>query len=345
MWTLPLLIVGLTISLALPLGSYMAVIYDGRCRIPAWLRWFEGRLDTGPQDWKQYIFSLLYFNVGIFFTGFAILALQPFLPLNPDGKKMLAPTTIFNTVCSFLSNTNLQHYSGEVHLSYFSQLFFICWKQFITPSIGLCALVAIIRGLRGDKLMGNFYVDMWRSVVYVFPASGLRGCRLVDGGRFANDAGGECAKVATVEAGAMGTEENGAAKPQEIERGPVAAIVAFKQLGTNGGGFFGAQRRPSIRESKQLYQPSDLPVHHPDSRRVALHVWSHAEPDAACDGDLQCHAGIEFDHDRMGSPLRRRVPKRGIIVTAGTDVPDCRFQCRRGSSHHHSAVRRQPAGG
>src|SRR5207302_6951736 len=112
--------------------------------------------------------ALLVFNVVIFVVGFFILILQPYLPLNPDDKKMLSPTTVFHTVCSFLSNTNQQHYSGEVHLSYFSQLFFICWKQFITPAIGLAALLAMIRGLRGDPLMGNFYVDVWRGVVYVF---------------------------------------------------------------------------------------------------------------------------------------------------------------------------------
>lgn len=239
MWTLPLLIVGLTIALAVPLGALMAAVFDNKCRIPKWMRWFEERVDTGDQDWKKYTFSLLYFNVAIFCTGFLILALQPFLPLNPDGKKMLAPTTIFNTVCSFLSNTNLQHYSGEVHLSYFSQIFFICWKQFITPSIGLCALVAMIRGLRGDKHMGNFYVDLWRSVVYVFlPVASVVAFLLMAAGSPMTLEGN--AKVATVEAGAMGAEENGDPKPQEIARGPVAAIVAIKQLGTNGGGFFGA---------------------------------------------------------------------------------------------------------
>ena len=239
MWTLPLLIVGLAIALAIPLGLYMSAIYDSRLRAPAWLRGFETRVDTGPQDWKKYTFSLLYFNVGIFVVGFTVLALQPYLPLNPDNKGMLAPTTIFNTVCSFLSNTNLQHYSGEVHLSYFSQLFFICWKQFITPAIGLCALVAIIRGLRGDKHMGNFYVDMWRTVAYMFlPLSFVVAIVLIAGGVPMTLEGN--AKVATVEAGAMGLDEQGAPKPQEIARGPVAAIVAIKQLGTNGGGYFGA---------------------------------------------------------------------------------------------------------
>lgn len=239
MWTLPILIVGLAIALAIPLGSFIAWIFDGRYRVPAVLRAIERQIDTGPQDWKKYTYALLLFNVCIFFTGFAVLALQPYLPLNPDGKGMLAPTTIFNTVCSFLSNTNLQHYSGEVHLSYFTQIFFICWKQFITPAIGLCALVAIIRGLRGDSHMGNFYVDMWRSVTYVFlPLSLTVAVFLIVNGSPMTLQGN--AKAMTVNAGAMGADEQGVAKSQEIARGPVAAIVAIKQLGTNGGGYFGA---------------------------------------------------------------------------------------------------------
>lgn len=239
MWTLPLLILITTIVLAIPLGLYMAWIFDGRYRAPGFLRWIEERVDTGPQDWKRYTYALLLFNVAIFIVGFAVLALQPYLPLNPDGKKMLAPTTIFNTVCSFLSNTNLQHYSGEVHLSYFSQIFFICWKQFITPAIGLCALVAIIRGLRGDKHMGNYFVDLWRAVAYLFvPLATVVALLLIAGGSPMTLAGN--AKVATVEQGVMGSDDAGTAKPQEIARGPVAAIVAIKQLGTNGGGFFGA---------------------------------------------------------------------------------------------------------
>ncbi len=239
MWTLPLLIVGTTIVLAIPLGLYLTGIFDNRFRIPGWLRWFEQRVDTGPQHWKQYVVAMLLFNVAIFLIGFAVLALQPWLPLNPDNKGLLCPTTIFSTVCSFLSNTNLQHYSGEVHLSYFSQLFAICWLQFVTPSIGLCGLLAIIRGLRGDKDVGNFYVDLWRSVMYLFvPLSFVVAILLLAGGVPMTLDGN--AQVMTVEPGAMGADEKGAPKPQAIARGPVAAIVAIKQLGTNGGGFFGA---------------------------------------------------------------------------------------------------------
>jgi potassium-transporting ATPase potassium-binding subunit len=240
MWTLPLLILVTTFVLAVPIGLGMARLFDGRYRAPAGLRWFEQRLDTGPQSWKQYLLALLLFNVVIFVFGFAVLALQPLLPLNPDGKKMLAPSTIFSTMCSFLSNTNLQHYSGEVHLSYFSQLFAICWMQFVTPAIGLCALVAITRGLRGDGHMGNFYLDMWRSVVYVFlPLSLVLAVVLIAAGVPMTLHG--AAQVQTVEPGAMGTNPDG--QPtlfQILARGPVAAILAIKQLGTNGGGFFGA---------------------------------------------------------------------------------------------------------
>jgi potassium-transporting ATPase potassium-binding subunit len=227
MWLLALLIVGVTIALSIPLGTYMARVLDGPSRGPAFLRWVETRIDTGPQNWRQYCISLLLWNVVTFVVGFAILTLQPFLPLNPDNKGMLSPTTVFNTLCSFLSNTNLQHYSGEVHLSYFSQLFFICWKQFHTPAIGLAALLAMTRGLRGDKDMGNFYVDLWRCTVYVLlPAAFVVGVLLMVGGM-----------PMTLLGNATVTGLDGA--EQIIARGPVAAIVAIKQLGTNGGGFFG----------------------------------------------------------------------------------------------------------
>lgn len=239
MWTLPLVVFGLTVAVAIPLGLYMAGVFDGRYLAPSWLRWVEQRVDTGPQDWKRYAIAMLAFNVAAFAVGFVILALQPFLPLNPDNKGMLAPTMIFHTATSFLSNTNQQHYSGEVHLSYFSQLFFICWKQFITPSIGLCVLVAIIRGLRGDKHLGNFYVDLWRSVVYLFiPLAFVVATLLIAGGSPMTLDGS--AEVTTMEPGAMGSDDSGAAKPQMIARGPVAAVVAIKQLGTNGGGYYGA---------------------------------------------------------------------------------------------------------
>lgn len=238
-WLLPLLIIATTVVLSFPVGRYLAWIMDGKYRAPRWLCWIEDRLNTGPQRWQQYLVALLLFNTVMFVVGFAFLALQPMLGLNPDGQKMLAPTTIFNTAASFLTNTNLQHLAGEQHLSYLSQLTAILWNMFVSAAVGFCALTAMIRGLRGDQHMGNYYQDMWRVVVYVFlPASLLVGVLYIaDGVPMTFDGHAE---AVTVEANALGKDDKGNALPQKIARGPVAAVIPIKNLGTNGGGFFGA---------------------------------------------------------------------------------------------------------
>ena len=144
MWLLPILIVGTTVLLSIPMSWYLAGIIDGKFRAPRPLLWVERQLDTGPQNWKQYAFSLMLFNTVMFLFGYALLAFQPDLPMNqkdsvfPEGKSMLSPTTIVNTAISFLTNTNLQHYSGEVHLSYFSQIFEIgraSCRERVSPSV------------------------------------------------------------------------------------------------------------------------------------------------------------------------------------------------------------------
>src|SRR5271166_425847 len=113
MWLLPISMLVVTTLLAIPLSKYLAWIMDGKYHAPGFLRWFEQRLDSGPQDWKQYTAALLIFNAVLFAFGFSVLALQPLMPLNPQGKGMLAPSTIFSSVISFMTNTNLQHYSGD----------------------------------------------------------------------------------------------------------------------------------------------------------------------------------------------------------------------------------------
>jgi K+-transporting ATPase ATPase A chain len=227
-WLLPVLIVAVSVGLSLPVGRYLAWIGDGRYHPPRWLGWIEKRLDTGPQSWKQYTVSLLLFNTVMFVFCYLVLAVQPGAPLNPDGQKMLSPTTIFNTAASFTTNTNLQHYSGEQHLSYFSQLFAIIWQMFVSAAVGFCALLAVIRGLRGDEHLGNYYVDMWRIIVYVFlPSSLLMGLIFLALGI-----------PMTLDGAAEATTLEGVV--QRIARGPVAALLPIKHLGTNGGGFFGA---------------------------------------------------------------------------------------------------------
>jgi potassium-transporting ATPase potassium-binding subunit len=233
-WLLPFLIVTTATLLAIPTGLYLARILDDRFRIPPWLRWVERRLDTGPQSWKSYAVSLLTFSTLSFVVGFVVLALQPCFqggPLNPDGKKMLGPTTIFHTAISFFTNNSQQHYAGEQHLSYLSQLVAIVWNMFVSGGVGLCAFAAVVRGLRGDAHLGNFYLDLWRGVVYVLlPASLILGFVFLAAGVPMTFEG--AAAVAPLEAGDSPTY-------QHIALGPVAALVPIKNLASVGGGFFG----------------------------------------------------------------------------------------------------------
>lgn len=211
---------------------------DGKYKPLPVLRWFEKRLDFGYQNWKQYTFSLLIFNTVLFIFGFLVLSLRPWMPFNPRHLGMLAPTTIFHTVISFITNTDLQHYSGDVCFSNFSQLFFCFPMFFLSASIGLCALTAIIRALRSDRALGNFFLDMWRVVVYLFlPAAFIFGLLFLQQGSPMTLKSSY--QVATLEPGAMGATPDGHAKLQTIVVGPVAAFEAMKMLGTNGGGFYG----------------------------------------------------------------------------------------------------------
>jgi K+-transporting ATPase ATPase A chain len=226
-WIIPISLLVVATLVAIPLSRYCAWIMEGNYRAPRLLKWFESRLDSGPQTWKQYAAALIIFNLALFVYGFAVLALQPWLPLNGDHKGMLAPSTIFNSVISFMTNTNLQHYAGEVNLSIFSQIFFCIANMFMSASVGFCSLAAMIRAFRGEALVGNFFVDMWRVMIYMFvPVSLVLGILFLTQGSpmtFSSSHG-----VTTLEAA-----------HQAISMGPVAALEPIKMLGTNGGGFFG----------------------------------------------------------------------------------------------------------
>ncbi len=224
---LPFALLASATLLAFPLSRYLAWIMDGQYRPFSAFTWFEKKINSGPQNWKQYVSSLLVFNTSLFIFGFLILVLQPWMPLNPEGKAMLAPSTIFNSVVSFMTNTDLQHYSGEQQLSNFSQIFFGIANLFISAAIGLSALTAIIRGLRGDASLGNFFLDVWRVVIYLFiPFAFIFGLIFLQQG----------SPMTFHSAYSISTLEGG---KQSIAVGPVAAFEAMKMLGTNGGGFYG----------------------------------------------------------------------------------------------------------
>jgi potassium-transporting ATPase potassium-binding subunit len=220
------------------MSGYMARIMDGDYRPWPVFEWFEKRLDSGHQNWKEYTVTLLVFNSVLYVFGYLVLSLQPWMPLNPRGLGALAPTTIFNTVISFATNTDIQHYSGDQSFSNFSQIFFCIPMFFLSAAIGLCALTAIIRAFRSDAHLGNFFLDMWRVVVYLFlPAAFVLSVVFLIQGMpmtFQSDY-----QVNTLEPAAMGTDNNNQPKQQTIVVGPLAAFVPMKMLGTNGGGFYG----------------------------------------------------------------------------------------------------------
>jgi potassium-transporting ATPase potassium-binding subunit len=227
-------ILGTAALLSWPLGSAMTWAMEprekaGRFRqgVETFFQKVAGLTVTNKQTWKEYALSLLLFNTLMFIVVYAILALQQALPFNPDAKGALEPSLIFHTVASFVTNTNLQHYSGEVSLSYLSQIMGLMWLQFVSAATGIAALAALSRGLAGKTKVGNFYLDLLRATVLVlFPLAVVVAVLLVLGG-----------VPMTLEGSAVAKTLEGAI--QTIARGPVAALVAIKQLGTNGGGFFG----------------------------------------------------------------------------------------------------------
>ncbi|MGE0376302.1 MAG: potassium-transporting ATPase subunit KdpA [Planctomycetaceae bacterium] len=232
-WLIPTLVIAATVAAAWPLGRYMRWAMDPpeprpmRQRYEALIVALLGRPAAVMQDWKSYCLAMLTFNVLMFLFVYLVLLAQHVLPLNPDGKDGLEASLAFHTAVSFTSNTNLQHYSGEVSLSCFSQLFALMWLQFVSAATGIAAVTALARALAGRVELGNFYQDLWRATgLLLLPLS------LVWAVCFAL-----CGMPMTLEGAAVATTLEGAT--QTIARGPVAAFVAIKQLGTNGGGFFG----------------------------------------------------------------------------------------------------------
>ena len=177
--------------------------------------------------WKKYALSLLMANGVMVLVGYLILRIQGILFLNPNGIEGMEPSLSFNTIISFMTNTNLQHYSGESGLAYVSQMCVIIVMMFTSAASGYAACMAFCRGLSGRKL-GNFYQDMVRITTRILvPAAFLVGLFLVSQGTPQTLDGNFT--VETVEG-----------KYQDIAMGPVAALESIKHLGTNGGGFFGA---------------------------------------------------------------------------------------------------------
>ncbi|MCR4264715.1 potassium-transporting ATPase subunit KdpA [Nitratireductor sp. ZSWI3] len=238
------------VALAWPLGGYMARVFQGeRTLLTPVLAPLErgiyalaGRCATQDQHWTRYALSALAFNLAGWLFLYAILRLQHLLPWNPQGLAPMSPDLAFNTAVSFVTNTNWQAYGGETALSYFSQMVGLTTQNFVSAATGMAVAVAVIRGFaaRSAKTIGNFWVDMTRSVLYVLlPLSII--CALVLIWQGVPQTLGAYVPATTLE-GAQ----------QLIARGPAASQIAIKQLGTNGGGFF------NVNSSHPLENPTVL---------------------------------------------------------------------------------------
>ena len=228
----------LYLILVIPVGRYLYHIAAGKHtfadpvfdRVDGAIYKLGGVDPHKGMNWKQYAMALIGTNAVMIAIGYIILRIQSLPLLNPNGIEGMEPTLAFNTIISFMTNTNLQHYSGESGLSYLSQMLVIIFMMFASAASGYAACVAFIRGLAGKTKdnVGNFFSDLVRITTRVLlPFSLIGGLLLVWQGVPQNFS--ENVVVQTLE----GTY-------QVLAMGPVAALEIIKHLGTNGGGFFGA---------------------------------------------------------------------------------------------------------
>jgi K+-transporting ATPase ATPase A chain len=233
------------ILLVKPLGRYMAHVYAGEhtfldrlLRPVERLMYQAAGIDPAQEmNWKTYAIAMLVFNALGILMLYGLQRLQSALPFNPQGLGPVSPDLAFNSAVSFGSNTNWQNYSGEVILSYMTQMLGMTVQNFVSAATGMAILVALIRGIARNsaKTIGNFWVDLTRSVVYILlPLSLILSLALVSQG-----------VVQTFQEAQVGTllqpfeDTNGVLVDQQtLAVGPAAAQIAIKQLGTNGGGFF-----------------------------------------------------------------------------------------------------------
>ena len=226
-----------TVLLAIPLGKYSVKVFKGEKTFLDFLTPLEnfiyricGINVKAEMDWKQNMMAMLTINAVWFIWGMFLLLTQGSHPFwNPDNIAAFEPTQAFNTVTSFVSNTNLQHYSGETGASYMTQLLGLTLFQFISAGTGIAALALLFRGLanRSSRNLGNFYYLLVRSCTRILlPLSIVVAVILLVNKTPMTFEGAET--IVTLQGDTV-----------NVARGPVAAMVAIKQLGTNGGGFFG----------------------------------------------------------------------------------------------------------
>lgn len=228
---------GLTLLLALPLGIYIAKVFRGERTWSDLMgpleRLFYKIAGINPKEemnWKQHLKAMLTINLVWFVYAFFVLIFQDKLPLNPDGNPGQTPDLAFNTAISFLVNCDLQHYSGETGVTYFTQLFVLAFLQFVSAATGIAALFVVMKALKEKTAskLGNFWDFFVKSITrLLLPLSIVIAIILAFNGTPASY------KAKDTYVSLQGDTVN-------VSRGPAAAMIAIKHLGTNGGGWFGA---------------------------------------------------------------------------------------------------------
>ncbi len=232
-WLQIILFIGVLLALVKPLGTYMARVYEGQLTFLRPLETFFYRLagvdPASEMDWKTYATAVLVFNlIGLVFL-YILLRLQGLLPLNPQGFGNVPPLLAFNTAVSFASNTNWQSYGGETTMTYLSQMLGLGVQNFLSAATGMAVLIAVIRGITRatSKEIGNFYMDLTRSTLYILlPLSLILALALVSQGTIQTFAASRQTDL---------LQPSADSATQTLALGPAASQIAIKQLGTNGG--------------------------------------------------------------------------------------------------------------
>ena len=246
-------------ALAIPLGAYMARVYEGKAE---WAQKLLGPLERTiyrlsgirpdeDMSWRGYTAAVLMFNLLGVLAVYALQRMQAFLPLNPAGLGAVSPELAFNTATSFATNTNWQSYGGESTMSHLTQMMGLAVQNFVSAAAGMAVLIALIRGFtrRLSDGIGSFWVDLVRSTVYILlPLSLVVSLALVWQGVPQTFEGS--AQVTMLET--LKAADGKTITDQPVALGPVASQIAIKQLGTNGGGYY------NVNSAHPLENPTPL---------------------------------------------------------------------------------------
>lgn len=245
----------ITLVIGIFLGKYIANVYGYKKTfldpvfepIEKLIYKVSGINPARQMNWKQNMYAMLAINLIWFIIGFLLLMNQAWLPLNPDGNPNMSPDLAFNTTISFLVNCNLQHYSGETGVSYLSQLY-LMFLQFVTAATGMAAMAVLFKAFKEKTSteLGNFYDYFTKSMIRILvPISVIVALILSINGSPMTFEGKD--HIITLEG-----------QKADVSRGPVSAFVAIKHLGTNGGGFFGANSAHPLENPNYMTNMTEM---------------------------------------------------------------------------------------